>query len=321
MAETSLDQHNNLIYNAVLTALTTEPHKHRAQNDAFIGDFGGMTWCVQWVDGPEFPDTMRLSIQIPGLKSQVGVQEILQERYSDILKPPMDKFDITVEFNVDTPQESPDDFALRVSLLGRTAAGATLYHHFKMLEAAGEKGTMPASAPVKVMSRPGEYYWVINSVDKVIVAASLCFLDEESQVIAGLCLNQGFGNTDKFAASAPTVIFSDTPPADIASEAVTELSGWSVATYFPRHVSGNKMDNTVSQALNWRNTLSYHVKAAKQYTTSKMRHRVEFFQTVLARAVPKKEQGAKSGKELLTAIGDGAKIVLNKAKRGAAGER
>lgn len=66
----ALDQHNNMIYNAVLSALTTgasppltaeanlfaaEPNKHRARNDALIGDFGAGTWCVQWVDGPEIP--------------------------------------------------------------------------------------------------------------------------------------------------------------------------------------------------------------------------------------------------------------------------
>jgi len=320
MATPTLDSHNNLVYNAVLYALTTEPHKHRAKDDALFADFGAANWCIQYVDGAEFPDVMRVSLKMPGLDKQVGVAAILEDRYSDVLVSALAGFDVTIEFNIDSPPGPAEEFALKVALLARTAAGATLFHHFKELEAAGDKGKMAASEPVKVMSRPGEFYWVINSTDKVIIAYSLSFLDEESRVIAGLCINQGFSNTEKYASSAPTVSWQDAPPAEIAGcEGANSEVGWSISTFFARHVAGPKMNNAVAQAVNWRNTLAFHIKAAKQFTTSKMRHRVEFFQKVLDRAVPKKAQG-KSTKGTLAAVSVAGKLLGKARAKGAAGE-
>eukprot|EP00657_Telonema_sp_P-1_P002656 TRINITY_DN16139_c0_g1_i1.p1 TRINITY_DN16139_c0_g1~~TRINITY_DN16139_c0_g1_i1.p1 ORF type:complete len:172 (+),score=46.70 TRINITY_DN16139_c0_g1_i1:177-692(+) len=158
MACPTLESHNNLVYNAVLHACTTEPSKHRAKDDSLLSDFGATNWCIQYVDGPEFPDVMRVSIKMPGLNKQVGLQEILKDRYSDLLTQPLHGWDVSLEFNMDSPPQAPEELSLRVSLLARTCAGATLYHHFKMLEEAGDKGKMPSSSPVAVMSHPGEHY-------------------------------------------------------------------------------------------------------------------------------------------------------------------
>jgi len=223
-----------------------------------------------------------------------------------------------LDFNIDAPAYSAaEELAMRVALLASVVSGTTLYSHFRKLEAAGPKGQMEASAPVKVMTRPDECYWVINAADKIIVAYSLAFLDQESMVVAKLML-QGFVNTAKYAGSAPSVAYSDTAPAEIADQEAQ--IGWSVATYFVQNVTGNKIDKAVQQAHNWRNVLSFHIKAAKQFTTSKMRHRVEHFQKVLDRAVPKKDQG-KSVKASLTAIGVAGKLLNMTRAKGARSEQ
>jgi len=118
---------------------------------------------------------------------------------------------------------------------------------------------------------------------------------------------------------APSVAYSDTAPAEIASE--DAQIGWSIATYFAQNVTGNKIEKAVQQAHNWRNVLSYHIKAAKQFTTSKMRHRVEHFQKVLDRAVPKKDQG-KTIKSSLVAVGVAGKLLKSIGRKsGARAER
>eukprot|EP00658_Telonema_sp_P-2_P032513 TRINITY_DN24059_c0_g1_i10.p1 TRINITY_DN24059_c0_g1~~TRINITY_DN24059_c0_g1_i10.p1 ORF type:complete len:299 (+),score=89.38 TRINITY_DN24059_c0_g1_i10:120-1016(+) len=274
---------------------------------------------VQYVDGPEIPEAMRVSYRLPELSKQIGLAEIMQAKYSDMLTQPINGFDVTVEFSIDNPPEAPEDLALRVALLGRTAAGAALYHHFTKLQETG--GKMDPAAPIMVQSRPGENYWIIPLTDKVVVAYALSFLDEESQVIARLCIDRGIVNIEKFAQSAPLMAWSEGPPAEISGDenAVSDNAvGWSIATYFPQHVAPNKLDNTVTQALNWRNILSYHVKAAKLFTTSRMRHRVDFFQKVLDRAVPKKAAG-RNTKTSLAAVGVAGKL-LGKMRAGAAGE-
>jgi len=316
MAEPVLAAHNHLVYEAVSYALIEEPHKRRAKGDMIFGDFGATQWCVQYLATSEIPDTLRVSVKVPALKGQVGVEEVLAETYADIMVPAAQGFDASLEFNIDAPQPA-EELAMRVALLASAVGGATLYSHFRKLEAAGPKGQMEASAPVKVMTRTDECYWVINAADKIIVAYSLAFLDQESMVVAKLML-QGFVNTAKYAGSAPSVAYSDTAPAEIADQEAQ--IGWSVATYFLQNVTGNKIDKAVQQAHNWRNVLSFHIKAAKQFTTSKMRHRVEHFQKVLDRAVPKKDQG-KNVKASLTAIGVAGKLLNMTRAKGAQSEQ
>jgi len=318
MAE-AVPPHNQLVYDAVMYALSTEPDKKRAKGDTVLCDFGGAAWCIQYLDSADIPDTLRVSVTVPGAKSQVGVAEVLQERYSDIMVSPDARFDASVEFNIDAdPPQPAEEFAMRVALLASVVMGSTLYSHFRKLEAAGPKGQMEPSDPVKVTTRHDECYWVINAADKIIVAYSLSFLDQEAMVCAKLML-QGFVNTSKYAGGAPSVAYSDTAPAEIANE--DAQIGWSVATYFAQNVTGNKIEKAVQQAHNWRNVLSYHIKAAKQFTTSKMRHRVEHFQKVLDRAVPKKDQG-KTIKSSLVAVGVAGKLLKSIGKNsGARGER
>jgi len=318
MAEPVLAAHNQLVYEAVIYALAEEPHKRRAKGDMIFADFGATQWCVQYLETAEIPDTLRVSVKVPALKGQAGVEEVLTEKYADIMVPAAEGFDASLEFNIDAHADSAaEELAMRVALLASVVSGTTLYSHFRKLEAAGPKGQMEASAPVKVMTRPDECYWVINAADKIIVAYSLAFLDQESMVVAKLML-QGFVNTAKYAGSAPSVAYSDTAPAEIADQEAQ--IGWSVATYFVQNVIGNKIDKAVQQAHNWRNVLSFHIKAAKQFTTSKMRHRVEHFQKVLDRAVPKKDQG-KSVKASLTAIGVAGKLLNMTRAKGARSEQ
>jgi len=128
MAEPVLAAHNQLVYEAVIYALAEEPHKRRAKGDMIFADFGATQWCVQYLETAEIPDTLRVSVKVPALKGQAGVEEVLTEKYADIMVPAAEGFDASLEFNIDAPADSAaEELAMRVALLASVVSVSASY--------------------------------------------------------------------------------------------------------------------------------------------------------------------------------------------------
>jgi len=170
----------------------------------------------------------------------------------------------------------------QVSLLKHFAVGACLYQSFETLR---NTGKVPSGKPIEIHHRPKESFYVVNSDDKVIIAHSMKFIDDDERVIAELIL-KGFNYDHKLdkKGSAPGVLFTDNVPAELASQGVVTKDGatdWCTLTYFQNHVATPaKMQTAVSQAQNFRTFVASHTKSAKTYMSNKMRTRIEYFEKV-----------------------------------------
>ena len=209
---------------------------------------------------------------------------------------------------------------MQVSLLKHYACGATLYAQFKALAT----GSVPPSPPVEVQHRPEESYWIVNSGDKVFVAHSMHFVDEDERVVAELIL-KGMNYDHKIPnkGGAPGVRYSDEMPGELTAAGIappkTGGGNWITATYFSNHVqTPEKMQTAVANAQNLRTFVGNHCKAAKTYMSSKMRTRIEYFEKVLDRAVPAKEQN--KGAASLMAVGVAGKLMSGIKKKRAGGD-
>merc|ERR1712166_863630 len=103
---TCFGPHNQLVYEAVIYALAEEPHKRRAKGDMIFADFGATQRCVQYLETAEIPDTLRVSVKVPALKGQGGVEEVLTEKYADIMVPAAEGFDASWS-SISTPLQTP----------------------------------------------------------------------------------------------------------------------------------------------------------------------------------------------------------------------
>jgi len=296
--------------------VSTEPSPQRVKDDASFSEFDGTRFLVEYVkeeDG-SIESNMRISLSGKAIAALKGadMDELLEAQYSGMLSKPADGYQVAVQFNMDTVEGDKEAFARKVSLLKHFSMGAPLYKQFKALAV----GSVPSSPPIEIHHRPTESYWIINAGDKVIVSHSMHFVDDDERVVAELVL-KGFNFDHKTGGSAPGVMFSDQPPAELKQKGIAAKEGasdWLTATYFSNHVQGEeKLLNAVAQAQNLRTFIAYHTKAAKTYMSNKMRTRIEYFQKVLDRAVPAKE--AQKGTANLMAVGVAGKLLEGVKKR------
>jgi len=314
-----LDAESHMLRDAVLYGLETEPSKKRAKDDATFSAFDNTRFLVQYlsgVEGEEFESCMKVSLQgkaLTELKRLDGpvMNEILEKQYPQMVVAPAEGFQVAIQFNIDTYDGDKPAFAHQVALLKHYAMGTHLYKQFQELAS----GSVSSSAPVEIHHRPNESYWIINADDKVIVAFSMHFVDDDERVVAELVL-KGF-NFDHKTRSAPNVVFSDAAPAELQSSGIETKEGasdWLTVTYFTVHVQGDdKLFKAVSQAQTLRTFVAYHTKAAKSFMASKMRKQIEDFQKILDRAIPGKDSN--KANSTLYAVGAAGKLMQGVKKR------
>ena len=66
-----------------------------------------------------------------------------------------------------------------------------------------------------------------------------------------------------------------------------------IIVLFPRHLTPQRRDESISHIQTFRDYFHYHIKAAKAYMHSRMRRRVADFLKVLNRAQPEAEEKEK----------------------------
>merc|ERR1712070_693469 len=168
-----------MLHDAVLYALMTEPSPQRVKDDATFSAFDGTRIVVSYVkeDGEEIESAMRVCISGKALVGLKDVPEGVESQFTGLVVKPPEGFQVAIQFNIDTVDGDKEAFARKVSLLKHFCVGAPLYKQFQALAT----GNVPPSPPVEVHHRPNESYWIVNAGDKVIVAHSMQFVDNDEK--------------------------------------------------------------------------------------------------------------------------------------------
>jgi len=138
--------------------------------------------------------------------------------------------------------------------------------------------------------------------DRVTVVFSISFKDQDDIVLGNVFLKE----FKKNVGGAPAVDFtqgkdeSGNPmvPGELKGKTLPRDPTVSYVTFvlFDRHISEQKIKNTVDNLQMFRNFLHYHIKCAKSHLHTCMRNRVELLLKVLNRAkqdLPKEKKTIK----------------------------
>lgn len=228
---------------------------------------------------------------IEAIKSDYGV--VVQ-----ILDPPRDGFNLTVKLNL---SKLPPDEEYRHALLVKIASvrevvmGAPLRVILKHL--ASRTVAPNVGVLVPLVHRPKESFFLVPQAEKVTVVFPMRFKDSIDIVLATSFL-QEFVEARRTSglSSAPSCLWSTSPPLELEGAPVEELSanaGFVSFVIYPRHVEGKKLDKTVWNLSTFHAYVSYHVKCSEGFMHTRMRRRVESLIQALDRAKP--DENAKKG--------------------------
>lgn len=137
-----------------------------------------------------------------------------------------------------------------------------------------------------------ECIYIKPSFDRVTVIFSTVFKDETDKIFGKVFLQEFVDARKRSVQTAPQVMFSQRdPPLDIQQVVSRRLDddnkGYVTFVLFPRHLTkGERRENCISYIQFFRNYFHYHIKCAKAYMHTRMRHRVRGFLKVLNRAKP-----------------------------------
>jgi actin related protein 2/3 complex subunit 2 len=198
--------------------------------------------------------------------------------------------------------------------------------HHALAEAA--KAVASESAPQATESevmviryRDEEAMYIQASADRVTVIFSTVFREETDRIFGKVFLSEFVDARRRAIQNAPQVLYRNDPPLEIrnvpgAGDVQGDV-GYITFVLFPRHLTQQRREESISHIQTFRDYFHYHIKAAKvcgyvgenkmeadtgqAYMHSRMRRRVTDFLKVLNRAKPEAEEGEK--KERKTATG------------------
>ncbi|MCJ1479824.1 hypothetical protein MMC13_008510 [Lambiella insularis] len=304
--------------------------------DQVVSDFDGVTFHISTPE-TKSQILISLSVKCYQELLQYGAQQVLEREYGKYIVNPEAGYDFSILVDLeDLPaeQEAKDDLVRRVSLLKRNAMAAPFERAFdefyKLQEEAGKftresapEGVAEGGEVMAIHYREEEAIYIKASHDRVTVIFSTIFREETDrifgkvflQVRLRLCLHflylgQRMTKSQEFVdarrraiQNAPQVLFRNEPPLELqnvpglASSSKGEV-GYVTFVLFPRHLTSQRREESISHIQTFRDYFHYHIKASKAYIHSRMRRRTADFLQVLNRARPENEE-----KERKTASG------------------
>ncbi|ODV63537.1 Arc35p [Ascoidea rubescens DSM 1968] len=163
------------------------------------------------------------------------------------------------------------------------------------------------SAEILVINyRNDESIYIKPSFDRVTVIFSTIFKDETDKIFGKVFLQEFVDARRRSVQNSPQVLYSHIePPLELRSlpeflDLKSSISssnkyekGFVTFVLFPRHLTSQKRDNTISQIQLFRTYFHYHIKCSKAFMHSRMRSRVLEYLKLLNRAKPDFEEGSK----------------------------
>ncbi|MCJ1352859.1 MAG: ARP2/3 actin-organizing complex subunit Arc34 [Icmadophila ericetorum] len=304
--------------NVLIQSLLTERFSGAApiSIDQVVSDFDGVTFHLST---PESKTKIRISISVKCYKEllRYGAEDVLQREYGQYIVTPETGYDFSIEVDLeDLPQdpEAREELVRRISLLKRNAMAAPFERAFddfyKMQEEASKftsesapEGVAEGGEVMAIHYREEEAIFIKASHDRVTVIFSTIFREETDRIFGKVFLQEFVDARRRAIQNAPQVLFHNEPPLELqnvpglAKSSKGEV-GYVTFVLFPRHLTPQRRQESISHIQTFRDYFHYHIKASKAYIHSRMRRRTADFLQVLNRARPENEE-----KERKTASG------------------
>ncbi|CCX33961.1 Arp2/3 complex, 34 kd subunit p34-Arc-domain-containing protein [Pyronema domesticum] len=303
-----LDYHNPL-----LKTILKERFVKPAAIDQIISDFDGVTYHIFT---PEVKTKILISISIKCYQDllQHGAEEVLKREYGSYITETEQGYNFSILIDLTALPEDPEernDLITRVSLLRRHTMAAPFEKAISIQQSlSAEAATDPSvttktSEVMTIRYRDEEAIYVQASYDRVTVIFSIVFREETDRVLAKTFM-QEFVDARKQIQMAPHVMYRSDPPLEIRGLPGVPEAGVAVKkgdivyitfVFFPMHIENKaKREHAIEHIQTFRDYFHYHIKAAKAYIHSRMRHRVAHNLKVLNRAKPENEMEEKEKK-------------------------
>jgi actin related protein 2/3 complex subunit 2 len=252
--------------------------------DLKFSDFDGVLYSLSNLDNKNLLK-LSLSWRCFGELKSFGAEDILKKVYGDKIVAPQAGFDFTIQFDLSNLPANKEELIQSATLLKRHALAAPFVKAFE----AQEKGQ--TTDLMQIHYRDNEAIYVKAEKDRVTVLFSTTFKDE-TDVIFGKVFLQEFVDARRSPAlqNSPQVLFYPRDP-PVELQGVKGLQsgdnvGYVTFVLFPRHISKENREKTISLIQTFRDYLHYHIKCSKAYMHSRMRARVTSLLKVLNRAKP-----------------------------------
>ncbi|KAL5333496.1 Arp2/3 complex, 34 kd subunit p34-Arc-domain-containing protein [Aspergillus crustosus] len=298
--------------NVLIKALLTERFSGAppASVDQIVSDFDGVTFHLST---PETKTKILISINVKCFRElvQYGAQQVLEREYGPYIVAPEAGYDFSVVIdleNLPEDQESRDDLIMRLALLKRNAMAAPFEKAFDEFAQLGEEASRytTESAPAglqeggEVMAihyREEEAIYIKANHDRVTVIFSTVFREETDRIFGKVFLQEFVDARRRVLTlqNAPQVLFRNDPPLELAGVPGLQDAGEGKISYitfvlFPRHLTPQRRQESISHIQTFRDYFHYHIKASKAYIHTRMRKRTADFLQVLNRARPENEE-------------------------------
>ncbi|GAA5941241.1 Arc35p [Sporobolomyces koalae] len=289
--------------NRYLADTLTEKYVNPTSLDQSFVDFDSVRYHL-WTPNTKVKTQLLLSMDVPCWSEleSFGARDVLEREYKSLLLPAAEtEHGYSVSFMIDleqAPQQQEERQALitSISLLKRNALAAPFERAFaihKDLEAQpvreGEED--PKQDVMAIHYRPEEAIYLIPSRDRVTCIFSTIFKEETDRILGRVFLQEFVDARRRPSCqTAPQVLYSNRePPLEIRHLSGldrTEKAGYVTFVLFPRHMTAQTSDSTITQIQLFRDYLHYHIKCSKAYLHSRLRVRTNEFLKVLNRAKP-----------------------------------
>ncbi|RPB26104.1 P34-Arc-domain-containing protein [Terfezia boudieri ATCC MYA-4762] len=298
-------------HNLLIQTLLTERFNSTTPTsiDQIISDFDGVTFHVST---PESKTKILVSISVKCFSDLVkyGANDVLRREYGPYVVEPEVGYDFSIVLdleNLPATQEEKDELIRKVALLRRNAMAAPFEraidtHHSLSTEAAKFTAeSAPETSNSEVMAihyREEEAMYIQASHDRVTVVFSTVFREETDRIFGKVFLSEFVDARRRAIQNAPQVLYRNDPPLEIRNVPGVKTDesgdlGYITFVLFPRHLTRQRREESISHIQTFRDYFHYHIKAAKAYMHSRMRRRVADFLKVLNRAQPEQEEKEK----------------------------
>lgn len=292
---------DNLLLRKTLTELLEKPQSV----DRIISDFDYTTYHLST---PQDKSELLISITSKSFKDllKYGVHDKLSSVYGEfetgVVEP---GYDHSIVLNLDSinSSKSPEEkqeIIDQIALLKRNLLSAPFELAFKEYESLALKYQETAIEPEKsntvfeINYRDEESIYIQPSFDRVTVIFSTVFKDETDKIFGKVFLQEFVDARRRAVQNAPQVLYSHREPPleirDLIQFKPDDKKGYITFILFPRHLTIQKRENTISQIQLFRNYFHYHIKCSKAYLHSRMRFRVDQYLKILNRAKPENDE-------------------------------
>jgi len=263
----------------------------RESCDITLADFDGIQFHIVSLAEDKNKVTLSMSVKHFDEVKKNGADDVIKAKFGDLVAPPEPGYNLTLAINLEKLPADPSALLNDLINIKRSVMGAPLA---KVLESVASGKAAPSDPLIELHYRPDESLFIQPAKDQITLVFVIKFRDPDDIIIAKVFL-QEFAEARRQVTNAPSVNYHKDPPGELKGVKVAEGDdiGYVSFVLFKRQCETAQHLNTISNILNFRDYLHYHIKCSNAYMHSRMRARVDALLKVLNRAKQDTESKAK----------------------------